>query len=88
MTSTNNGGSGRRRKALAITGIVAAGLAVAGLGSYGVARALPAEFPPGTREIRIDFGRLAVSREEVRFRVVRTSRAGAAETIWSAWLTA
>ena len=45
MTSTNNGGSGRRRKALAITGIVAAGLAVAGLGSYGVARALPAEFP-------------------------------------------
>jgi 2,4-diketo-3-deoxy-L-fuconate hydrolase len=45
MTTTNNSASGRRRKAFAITGVVAAGLAVASLGSYGVARAIPAEFP-------------------------------------------
>ncbi|MFI5931887.1 fumarylacetoacetate hydrolase family protein [Actinoplanes sp. NPDC051494] len=55
MTSSN---SNRRRKALALTGIVAAGLAVAGLGSYGVVRTVPAKFPvvyseqipPGTTE--------------------------------------
>ncbi|GAA1613670.1 fumarylacetoacetate hydrolase family protein [Actinoplanes couchii] len=44
MTSTNSG-SNRRRKAVALTGVIAAGLAVASLGSYGIARAVPVEFP-------------------------------------------
>ena len=45
MTTINNSSGGRRRKAFTITGVVVAGLAVASLGSYGVARAVPAEFP-------------------------------------------
>ena len=35
----------RHRKGLTISGIVAAGLVVASVGSYGVIRAIPAEFP-------------------------------------------
>ncbi|MFT2706145.1 fumarylacetoacetate hydrolase family protein [Clavibacter zhangzhiyongii] len=35
----------RHRKGLTITGLVTAGLVVAGVGSYGVVRAMPAEFP-------------------------------------------
>jgi len=45
MTSTNTPRPGRRRRVLTGIGIVAATLAVAGLGSYGVARAMPPEFP-------------------------------------------